>query len=66
MRVGLSGGTRSETAKDMAIASGRLNWIGLDFDVIFSRHWMFLIDVEKNSGQGESNQQLFATLTYRF
>lgn len=66
MRLGLNAGTRSETAKDMAIASGRLNWVGVDFDVLFSRHWMFLIDIEKNSGQSESNQQLFATLTYRF
>ena len=59
-------GTRNETALDLFVQQGRLNWIGVDYDIVFTRHWMFILNLEKNSGQNESNQQMFATVTYRF
>ncbi len=44
----------------------QLLWYGLNFDIAFGRHWLYLLSFEQTTGGIEDNRQLFTSFSYRF
>jgi len=62
----LYGGVRSETRSLGFTTENRISWWGLNLDIGLARGWYLLVSAESTNGAGESNNQAYASLTYRF
>jgi hypothetical protein len=60
------GGARTEEVLNNWVPEERHAWVGLDWDLFLARHWMFTATAERNEGQEEDNDQIYATVSYRF
>ena len=65
-RLEAYGGVRRETVLGSWVPEGNHDWFGLSWDLFAGRHWMFTTTVEHNQGQAEDNDQVYATMSYRF
>jgi hypothetical protein len=65
-RLEAYGGTRDETVLGSLVPEESHTWYGLNWDLFAGRHWMFTATLERNQGQGEGNDQVYATMGYRF
>jgi hypothetical protein len=72
LRLELNGGLRQEhdpriVATDSTVVpQTMIRWFGLDADVGLSRAWYLLLSATRTEGGLESNDQLYASLSYRF
>ncbi len=64
--VDLHGGVREETVLDLLLPDDTHTWYGLDWDLYLARHWFAVLSFERNQGQDDETDQLYATVTYRF
>jgi hypothetical protein len=62
----LDGGLRQETGLLSTVAETQLIWYGVNFDIAFARHWLYLLSFEQTTGGIEDNRQLFTSFSYRF
>jgi hypothetical protein len=60
------GGLRQETGLLSTVAETQLVWYGVNFDIAFARHWLYLLSFEQTTGGIEDNRQLFTSFSYRF
>ncbi len=60
-----AGGRLDETNVDPAL-DRHLTWYGLDLDAAIGRHWYLLLSVERDSGTFEEQDQVYASVMYRF
>jgi len=60
------GGVRRETVLGSWVPEENHEWYGLNWDLFAGRHWMFTTTLERNQGQAEDNDQVYATMSYRF
>ena len=65
-RLEAYGGIRDETVLAALVPEENHTWYGLNWDLFAGRHWMFTATLERNQGQGEGNDQVYATMAYRF
>ncbi|HEU4401238.1 MAG TPA: hypothetical protein VFT43_03965, partial [Candidatus Polarisedimenticolia bacterium] len=65
-RLELSLGTLEETNLTDSSLDRSTTWTGLDLDLLLARRWFLLLSTETNRGDQESNDQAYASLTYRF
>jgi hypothetical protein len=66
IHVLLDGGLRQETGLLSTVAETQLLWYGVNFDIAFARHWLYLLSFEQTTGGIEDNRQLFTSFSYRF
>jgi hypothetical protein len=72
LRLELNGGLRQEhdprlvPTDSTTVPQNMVRWFGLDADVGLSRSWYLLISAMRTTGGLESNDQLYASLSYRF
>jgi len=62
----LDGGLRQETGLLSTVPETQLTWYGVNFDIAFARHWLYLLSFEQTTGGIENNRQLFTSFSYRF
>ena len=65
-RLEIHGGLRTESPLDPAIPEGDLSWFGLDWEACFGRHWLLSLTADRNLGADEDNDQVYATVSWRF
>jgi len=61
----LDGGLRQETGLLSTVPETQLTWYGVNFDIAFARHWLYLLSFEQTTGGIEDNRQLFTSFSYR-
>ncbi len=66
IHVLLDGGSRRETGLLSTVPETQLLWYGINFDIAFGRHWLYLLSFEQTTGGIEDNRQLFTSFSYRF
>ena len=72
LRLELNGGLRQEhdpriaATDSTAVPQTMIRWFGLDADVGLSRAWYLLLSATRTEGGLESNDQVYASLSYRF
>ncbi|MBP7147006.1 MAG: hypothetical protein KBD01_05640 [Acidobacteria bacterium] len=71
MNVQLTAGLRDETRQQVlqfgpTETDARVTWFGVDFDAILGRRWLFLFSAERDQGDIEANDQVYAAISYRF
>jgi hypothetical protein len=66
VHVALTGGVRDEVNLVDPASTGRLNWYGLDFDLILGRRWLFMTLLERSQSDLEANTQIYSSISYRF
>ncbi len=59
-------GTLNETGKTNSLLDRSIRWLGIDFDVALGRYLYLLLSAEKTQGDEEDNNQIYASLTWRF
>ncbi len=64
--VEVSGGVRNEVSRIAVEADRSVNWYGVDIDFGLRRSWFMLASWERTGGSGESNDQLYTSVVYRF
>ncbi len=57
---------RRETVPVGALLPSRLDWTGLDADIVIGRAVYLMLSASREQGVGERTLQAFATLSYRF
>jgi hypothetical protein len=60
-----AGGRLDELNVDPAL-DRHLSWYGLDMDAAIGRHWSILLSLERDSGTFENQDQVYASVMYRF
>ena len=70
LHLELNGGVRDERYPGGRLPAGfpaaNVRWFGADADVGLARSWYLLLSGSRTTGGGEGNDQLYATLSYRF
>lgn len=70
LHLELNGGARDERYPGGRLPAGNpsanVRWLGVDADVGLARAWYLLLSGSRTTGGGEGNDQLYATLSYRF
>ena len=70
LHLELNGGVRDERYPGGRLPAGNpsanVRWLGVDADVGLARSWYLLLSGSRTTGGGEGNDQLYATLSYRF
>ena len=66
IHVLFDGGLRQETGLLSTVAETQLSWYGVNLDIAFARHWLYLLSFEQTTGGIENNRQLFTSFSYRF
>jgi hypothetical protein len=62
----LEAGQRNEKDPRGFSPDRRINWQGLNLDILLGRHWFGLFSLDRTSGGGEDNNQAYVALSYRF
>jgi hypothetical protein len=62
----LSGGTLDQTGKTDPSLDRSLTWGGIDLDVALGQRWYLLLSGERTQGDLEKNDQIYASVTWRF
>ncbi len=65
LRVDAHGGIRRETDRTRFGGNRSLSWYGIDLDVVCTRRLFYLLSVDRNTGENESNDQLYTGLSWR-
>jgi len=60
-----AGGLLDELSVDPAL-DRHLTWYGLDMDAAIGRRWYLLLSLERDSGTFENQDQVYASVMYRF
>jgi len=66
VHVDVHGGVRDETANDLFQESTTVDWLGAALDVLAWRHGFATLAWDRTTGGEEDNDQLYASLSYRF
>jgi hypothetical protein len=72
LRLELNGGLRNEhdprlvATDSTSVPQTMVRWFGVDADVGLSRSWYLLLSASRTEGGLESNDQFYASLSYRF
>jgi hypothetical protein len=66
LRLGVHGGIRDETANDLFGESTRVDWLGAEIDLLVFAHGLATVAWDRTTGGDEDNDQLYASLSYRF
>lgn len=64
--VELEGGVRDEANLTNPQLGSTLSWYGLNIDVSLGRHLFAGVSAESSSGGSGANDQIYASITYRF
>lgn len=64
--IGIDGGVRDETNLSSSVLESTLTWYGLQVDVTLGRHWFASVTGESSSGGDGAQDQVYASVTYRF
>jgi len=65
VHLDVSGGRLDETNVSPAL-DRNLTWYGLNLDATIGRHWYLLLSLERDTGTFEDQDQVYASVMYRF
>jgi len=65
LHLELEGGAIRHTSRITPGLDDNLRWVGLDLDAALGRRWYLLFSAQRNDGDMERNDQVYASVAYR-